>query len=121
MLVTPLPLGSLSNLMLPLVISPFAVGCILGFSLVYAGSGGVLWYVPDPASFPPYKGLVPIVVAWFFSPIFCATSSAVIFSALKFSILRKEWGWKASIWLLPVFVFGVFLCCIYFVFTKVGA
>ena len=97
----------------------FAVGCILGFSIVYAGSGGVLWYVPDPASFPPYKGFVPIVVAWFFSPIFCATSSAIIFSSLKFTILRKEWGYKASVWLLPFFVYVVFLCCIYFVFTKV--
>jgi len=94
------------------------IGCILGFAFVYAGSGGVLWYVPDPTSFPPYKGLVPIVVAWFFSPIFTAIASAIIFSFLKFTFLRRTWGWKASIWSLPVFVFGVFLCCIYFVFTK---
>ena len=37
------------------------------------------------------------------SPIFCAISSSVIFSVLKFGILRREWGYKASIWyvLLP--------------------
>ena len=104
---------------LPHTCLTYAVGCILGFAFVYAGSGGVLWYVPDPTSFPPYKGLVPIVVAWFFSPIFTAIASAIIFSFLKFTFLRRTWGWKASIWSLPVFVFGVFLCCIYFVFTKV--
>ena len=98
---------------------PLTVGSIIGFSLVYAGSAGVLWYVPDPASFPPYKGFVPIVVSWFFSPIFCAIASSSIFLSLKFTILRRQWGYKASIWLLPLFVFVVFLCCIYFVFTKV--
>ena len=105
---------------LPPALLMLTVGSIIGFSLVYAGSSGVLWYVPDPTSFPPYKGLVPIVVSWFFSPIFCAIAAASIFLSLKYTILRRhEWGYKASIFLLPLLVFVVFLCCIYFVFTKV--
>ena len=86
--------------------------------MVYAGSGGVLWYTPAPSSFPPYGGLVPIVVAWFFSPIFCAIASAVCFIVLRSVILRRSWGATASVWSLPFFVFFVFWLCIYFVFTK---
>ena len=35
-----------------------AVGAILGFALVHAGSKGVIWAVRDPGAFPPYKGVV---------------------------------------------------------------
>ncbi len=36
------------------------IGAIMGFSLVYGGGDAVLWAVPDKASFPPYKGVVPV-------------------------------------------------------------
>jgi sodium-dependent phosphate transporter len=40
------------------------IGGIIGFALVYGGSGAVQWATPDPASFPPYKGVVPIICSW---------------------------------------------------------
>lgn len=94
------------------------IGSIVGFSLVYAGSTGVLWYVPDTGSFPPYKGLVTIVIAWFFSPIFCAISSAFLFLGIRTAVLRRSYAYKGSFYVLPPFVFLVFFLCLYFVFTK---
>lgn len=94
------------------------IGCIIGFALIYGGPGAVLWYQPDPSSFPPVKGITPIVISWFFSPIFCAISSAVIFSILRFTILRRSWGFRASFYIFPLLVLITFFLCLYFVFTK---
>ena len=40
------------------------IGSIIGFSFVYGGAEAVKWKVPDPKAFPPYRGVVPIVVSW---------------------------------------------------------
>lgn len=89
--------------------------------MIYAGPAGVLWITPSPSSFPPYGGIVPIVIAWFIGPIFCGIASAICFLVLRSAILRREWGPTAAVYSLPVFVFFVFWLCIYFVFTKVSS
>ena len=84
------------------------IGCIIGFALIYGGPSAVLWYQPDPNSFPPVKGVTPIVVSWFFSPIFCAIASAFFFTVLKYSILRRPWGFHASFYIFPLLVLVTF-------------
>lgn len=54
-----------------------AVGAIIGFALVYNGANGVAWAVPDLGSFPPVKGVVSIVLAWFIAPILTGLVSAI--------------------------------------------
>mmetsp|Transcript_37091 Transcript_37091/g.82502 ORF Transcript_37091/g.82502 Transcript_37091/m.82502 type:complete len:676 (-) Transcript_37091:1157-3184(-) len=94
------------------------IGAIIGFSLVWAGPDAVNWATEDPASFPPFKGVVPIVLAWFVSPILTGLASAIIFGTLRFLVLRRQNAYALSFWVLPFFVVLTSWINIYFVFTK---
>lgn len=96
-----------------------AVGGILGFALVYEGANGVTWAVRDPGAFPPYKGVIAIVLTWFIAPILTGLVSAVIFLLVRTLILRRSFAYNASFWLLPVLVLITVFINIFFVFTKV--
>ena len=91
---------------------------IIGFALAFNGEGGVLWIVDDPLSIPPYKGVVPIVIAWFFAPIATATCSASIFAITRILVLRNENSYERSFYMLPFFVVFCSWINIYFVFVK---
>lgn len=94
------------------------IGAIMGFSLVYGGSDAVLWAVPDKAAFPPYKGVVPIILSWFFSPVLTGLASAIIFVTVRTLVLRREKSYQLSFWVLPFMVLFTTWINIYFVFTK---
>ncbi|GFR47206.1 hypothetical protein Agub_g8886 [Astrephomene gubernaculifera] len=94
------------------------IGAIIGFALVYGGADAVNWATPDPASFPPYKGVVPIVLSWFVSPVLTAAASAILFLLVRTLVLRRENSYKLSFWVLPVMVVLTSWINIYFVFTK---
>jgi sodium-dependent phosphate transporter len=94
------------------------IGGIMGFSIANSGSKGVLWLQKDTASFPPYKGVVPIVLSWFFSPILTALASAIIFTSTRTLILRKPDSYRRVYWLLPALILLTSWINIYFVFTK---
>ena len=91
---------------------------IIGFSLAFNGEHGVLWIIDDPLSIPPYKGVVPIVIAWFFAPIATAFCSASMFSLTRLIVLRSENSYERSFYLLPIFVTFCSWINIYFVFVK---
>ena len=55
----------------------------MGFSLVFAGPAGIKWASPDPTSFPPYRGVVPIKTCWFMTPFFAGASAALIFGMCR--------------------------------------
>ncbi|GBF87500.1 sodium phosphate symporter [Raphidocelis subcapitata] len=97
------------------------IGGILGFALVYRGSSAVQWATPDPASFPPYKGVVPIIMSWFFSPVLTAASSALIFSVLRSAVLRRNNAYNLAFYVLPIAVFITTFINVFFVFTKGAA
>lgn len=78
-----------------------AAGGIIGFALVWGGTGAVLWATPDPNSFPPYRGVVPIIMSWFFSPILTAIASASIFATIRFLVLRRKNAFNLAFWVLP--------------------
>ncbi|KXZ56263.1 hypothetical protein GPECTOR_1g23 [Gonium pectorale] len=94
------------------------IGAIIGFSLVYGGADAVNWATPDKTSFPPYKGVVPIILSWFVSPVLTGACSALIFFTVRTLVLRRENSYKLSFWVLPVMVILTSWINIYFVFTK---
>ena len=91
----------------------------MGFAFVYDGSNGIKWAVRDPNSFPPYKGVLPIVLGWFIAPILSALASAFFFFLLRTFVLRRKNAFRLSFWVLPPLVFVVTWINMYFVFTKV--
>ncbi|KAG2436483.1 hypothetical protein HXX76_006784 [Chlamydomonas incerta] len=94
------------------------IGAIIGFSLVYGGADAVNWATPDKASFPPYKGVVPIICSWFFSPVLTGAASALIFVTVRTLVLRRANSYGLSFWVLPPFVCLTTWINIYFVFTR---
>ena len=91
---------------------------IVGFALAFNSTQGVLWITYDPLSIPPYKGMVPIVIAWFFAPIATAFVSASMFSITRAVVLRNENSYERSFYTLPLFVTFCSWINIYFVFVK---
>jgi phosphate/sulfate permease len=98
-----------------------AVGGILGFALVWGGSGAVKWAVKNDRNFPPYDGVLPIILSWFVAPILTASASAGIFAICRQFVLRRSNGVARSYYVLPLAVFITTWVNIYFVLTKVRA
>jgi solute carrier family 20 (sodium-dependent phosphate transporter) len=94
------------------------IGAIMGFALVYKGSDGVNWAQPNKDVFPPYRGVLPIVLSWFVSPVLTATASALMFFILRFLVLRRENSYGKAFWVLPPSVMLCTWICVYFVFTR---
>lgn len=96
------------------------IGGIIGFALTYKGVDGVKWVVPDTtgSSFPPVKGVVPIILSWFISPILTGFASALIFWLSRTLVLRRENSYQLSFYTLPIFVLLTTWINVYFVFTK---
>jgi phosphate/sulfate permease len=98
-----------------------AVGGILGFALVWGGAEAVKWADKNDKVFPPYSGVLPIVLSWFASPVLTASASAGIFAICRQFILRRSNGVARSYYVLPLAVFITTWVNIYFVLTKVRA
>jgi sodium-dependent phosphate transporter len=95
------------------------VGAIMGFALSYS-KDGVLWLVdPAPTDLVPIpKGIVPIVVAWFFAPVATGLASSVLFILIRTFVLRTANSYNKALYLLPCFVLFTGWINVYFVFTK---
>eukprot|EP00245_Coleochaete_scutata_P015149 TRINITY_DN663_c0_g1_i1.p1 TRINITY_DN663_c0_g1~~TRINITY_DN663_c0_g1_i1.p1 ORF type:complete len:648 (-),score=96.18 TRINITY_DN663_c0_g1_i1:684-2627(-) len=94
------------------------IGAIIGFALAYDGKSAVNWALKDDGAVPPYKGVVPIIVSWFFSPVLTGLAAAAIFLICRTLVLRRERSWIMALWVLPIAVFATSFINIYFVFTK---
>lgn len=97
------------------------IGGIIGFALVFRGGSAVQWATPDPNSFPPYKGVVPIILSWFFSPVLTGFASAMIFLAVRTVVMRHSNARNRVFWVLPIAVFITLFINVFFVFTKGAA
>ena len=73
------------------------------------------WATPDPTQFPPYKGVVPIVLSWFFSPILTGLAAATIFTIVRTAVLRRQNAHNLAFWVLPPAVFVTLFINIFFV------
>ena len=97
-----------------------AVGGIIGFALIWAGKDGVIWARRQASgAFPPYSGLVSIVLAWFIAPILTGLASSLFFIIIRTCILRRKQALQLSFWLLPLAVLATSWVNVYFVLTKV--
>lgn len=106
-----------SYLGLPVSTTHSIVGGIIGFSLVYKGVDGIVWNKSIP-TFPYSAGLVPIVISWISSPLITAACSALIYSFIRYFILKSEHGVQRSIYFLPGVVFVAFFVESFFVLSK---
>eukprot|EP01041_Mallomonas_annulata_P007452 gene7452-15239_t len=93
------------------------IGGIIGFALSY-NRNAVLWLVDDPASIPPYKGIVPIVCAWFFAPIATGFCSSTLFMFVRYVVLRSPNAYERAFMVLPFLITFTTWICLYFVLTK---
>jgi sodium-dependent phosphate transporter len=59
------------------------IGGIIGFALIHQGNSAVNWVTFDSTKVPPYGGVVPIIISWFFSPIFTGIVSYIIIVSLR--------------------------------------
>lgn len=66
------------------------------------------------APFPPFKGILPIVLAWFFAPILTGLASAALFLLSRHLVLRRSNPYKRSFILLPFLAFLTFWVNIFF-------
>ncbi|BBN19399.1 solute carrier family 20 (sodium-dependent phosphate transporter) [Marchantia polymorpha subsp. ruderalis] len=94
------------------------IGGIIGFSLVWDGADAIKWAEKDPNSFPPYKGVIAIILAWFVSPLLTGGVAAFIFWAVRSIVLRRENAYELAFYTLPPFVLLTTWVNIYFVLTK---
>ncbi|KAG6552741.1 hypothetical protein Mapa_005688 [Marchantia paleacea] len=94
------------------------IGGIIGFALVWDGADAVIWAKKDTGSFPPYKGVVAIILSWFISPVLSGATAALIFFIVRTLVLRRPNAYALSFWTLPPFVLVTTFINMYFVFTK---
>lgn len=103
--------------MLPVSTTHSIIGAVMGFSLVYGGYNGVQWNTQQ-GNFPFSKGLLPVVLSWFFSPIIGGILSSIIFLINRTFILRSKHSTNRAIWSLPILLFITFFINIMFVLAK---
>lgn len=95
------------------------IGGIIGFALVWDGKDAVVWAKKDTNSFPPYKGVIAIILSWFIAPILSGLAAALLFFVVRTLVLRRKNAYNLSFWVLPPFVLITSWVNMYFVFTKV--
>ena len=61
---------------------------------------------------------MPIILAWFFSPILTAIVSATIYGLSRYFVLRSKHSTQRAMYVLPILVFSTVMIDVYFVFTK---
>jgi sodium-dependent phosphate transporter len=87
--------------------------------MAWGGPSSVIWAEPDASKIPPIKGVVPIILSWFVSPILTAITAAVIYGINVLCVLKSKHSLHRSFYVLPILIFATIMIDIYFVFTKV--
>mmetsp|Transcript_17660 Transcript_17660/g.44470 ORF Transcript_17660/g.44470 Transcript_17660/m.44470 type:complete len:629 (-) Transcript_17660:305-2191(-) len=93
------------------------IGAVLGFGLVFGGGGAIVWNQKID-EFPYTKGLVPVVVSWFASPIISSIVAAVLFLLNRTLVLRRQNSTLFAYFALPPLVFVTVYINIFFVLYK---
>jgi len=106
--------------LLPVSTTHSIIGAIMGFSIVVGGGWGVQWNTQQ-GSFPYSKGLLPVVLSWFFSPVIGGSLGAIIFLLNRTFILRSKHSMNRALWSIPVLIFITFFINLMFVLAKGAA
>lgn len=102
---------------LPVSTTHTIVGGVIGFALVYGGSQAVIWLKPT-STFPYATGVVTIVISWFASPLCAGIMAYILFTILKYGILRRKDSTTWSIYLLPILLFICVFVNVFFILYK---
>lgn len=102
---------------LPVSTTHSIVGAIIGFGFVVGGGSGVLWSVKSD-SFPFVKGVVPIVISWFTSPLLSGIASALFFIVARQTIMRAENAEQRATWSFGIIVWIAVFVNLFFIFSK---
>ncbi|EFJ51229.1 hypothetical protein VOLCADRAFT_79831 [Volvox carteri f. nagariensis] len=93
------------------------IGAIMGFGLVWGGSGAIVWN-DHITEFPYSKGLVPVICSWFVSPIMSGIVASFLFALNRGVILRRENSTNLAIYMYPVLVGITVFINVFFVIFK---
>jgi sodium-dependent phosphate transporter len=77
----------------------------------------VSWYEPRP-DFPYVRGIVPIVISWFLSPLLAALITLVFFLIIRTAVLRRQNSTKIAFWVLPFLIFFTIFVSLLFVLVS---
>lgn len=103
--------------LLPVSTTHSIIGAIMGFSIVVGGGWGVQWNTQQ-GNFPYSKGLLPVILSWFFSPCIGAGLSSIIFILNRTFILRSKNSMTRALWSIPFLIWLTFFINIMFVLAK---
>ena len=104
---------------LPVSTTHSIIGGIMGFALVFGGADAVVWYEPSP-DFPFMKGIGPIIISWFLSPVLAAIITLIIFLIVRTLVLRRPNSTKVAFWVLPVLMMMTFFINLFFILVSGG-
>eukprot|EP00198_Chlamydomonas_reinhardtii_P005535 XP_001694871.1 sodium/phosphate symporter [Chlamydomonas reinhardtii] len=93
------------------------IGAVLGFALVWGGSGAVVWN-DRKKEFPYSTGLVPVVCSWFVSPITAGIAAGILYFFNRLIVLRRQNSTTLAIWVFPLLVFLTVFINLFFVIYK---
>ncbi len=93
------------------------IGSVIGFTLVWKGSDAIIW-MQSTDEFPFVKGIVPIVVSWFTSPIMSCIISAMIYASNRYFILRNNNSSQMVYYALPPLVLISVFINLFFILYK---
>lgn len=88
-----------------------------GFAMAFGGGSAVTWYEPRP-DFPYVRGIAPIVVSWFLSPLLAALITLVFFLIIRTFVLRRQNSTKIAFWVLPLLIFFTIFVSLLFVLVS---
>jgi sodium-dependent phosphate transporter len=100
-------------------LSPCHLLCYIpaGFALAFGGGKAVSWYEPRP-DFPYVRGIVPIVISWFLSPLLAALITLVFFLLIRTFVLRRQNSTKIAFYVLPLLIFITIFISLLFVLVS---
>ncbi|CAD2220795.1 Phosphate transporter family, putative [Angomonas deanei] len=102
---------------LPVSSTHSVVGGVIGFGLVHGGAKGVKW-APRKDSFPFVGGVVPVIASWFISPTLTGAVAALIYSLIRFLVMRPKNCVNRATYCLPIIVLVAFFLEGFFIMYK---
>lgn len=95
-----------SYLSIPVSTTHTTVGATAGMAMAIYGGGAVNWS-RHKDEFPWVTGAVPIFLAWVVSPVACGIAVAILFTLLRFIVLRHENSLIRAMWTMPLLAGGI--------------
>ena len=106
-----------SYLEMPVSTTHSCVGGMIGMAIALKGADCVIWYKPVE-TFPYVGGVGGIVLSWFLSPLFSAIIACGVFSAVRCSVLRRDFNSKRLNFVYPILIGSTITINTFFIIYK---